>query len=57
MVDDLNRCIIILSEALGQCPGGEGILKILSGSDRKEDPFELDDDNKESWDDVQREFF
>ena len=38
---------------LGQCPGGEGILKILSGSGRKEDPFELDDNDKESWDDCQ----
>jgi len=51
LVDDLSCRITILSEALGKCPGREGILKILSGSGRREDPFELDDDDKESWDD------
>ena len=50
MVDDLNCYVTILSEALGQCSGGEDILKMLLGSGRREDPFKLDDD-QESWDD------
>jgi len=49
LIKYLSRCMIKL-EVLGQSSGGEGIRKISSGSGRKEDPFELDDD-QESWDD------
>jgi len=55
LVDNLNRCVTILSKALGQCSGGEDILKMLSGSGRREDPFELDDDDQASWDDYPEE--
>ena len=55
LVDDLNHCVTTMSKALGQCSDGEDILKILLGSGRREDPFELDDDDQESWDDCPEE--
>ena len=47
LIKYLSRRMIKL-EVLGQSSGGEGIRKISSGSGRKEDPFELGDD-QESW--------
>jgi len=50
LIDHLNCCMTKLSEALVQCSCGEYVLKISSGSGRREDPFELEEVDRESGD-------
>ena len=51
LICNLNCCVTKLSEALGQRSGGEDIHKVSSGSGSKEDLFELEVDEEETWDD------
>lgn len=45
LIDNLNHCMIILSETLGQC-SGEVSTKISQGLGDMENPYELGDDDE-----------
>ena len=51
LIFDLDCRMTKLSEALVQRSGGENIHKVSSGSGTKEDPFKLEIDEEETWDD------
>ena len=49
LINNLDCHIIQLSETLTQCSSGEAVLKTLSGSGSREDPFELEGMEDKSW--------